>query len=1249
MKHEYQNARGRSRLHGPLLSLAGALTVLLATLAAAPSALAGLPATTKPHWSLESRAAPTNLPLNGNGEILVTASNIGDAPMNSTITITDTLPEKIEATSASLSSNHLNPSQKVLREKRAVGSKCTIQPGSKVVVCTLTSGLPLAPYEELTAEINVKVVNASPTELPNHVTVEGGEAEPAELTRPLQVNGATTSFGLESYTMTPESEKFEPDVNAGSHPFQLTTTFNLNERYEADPEAGERFFPTAPALERNLSFREPAGLLADANALPQCPDVNFGSQGEQFTNACPNDSVLGVAVVTVFNPTATSEFYATYTVPVFNLAPAAGEPLRFGFSVLHVPVVLDASVRTGEDYGGTVTVKNAPQAVQLLSSKVTFWGIPSDPRHLVSRGWACFGYGEAAEQEPCEHLDSNPPTPLLRLPTTCEKLKAPVQGTAWNGEVLGGREEEKRGGELPEVPNETPTQLTGLCSGLPFEPTLEVEPETQSASTPTGLNVRVKVPQETTLEQSYEAKDEADVSATKLELPIGLQVSAGAANGLMTCDTEASGFLGNVDPKTLQPKFNAKELEEQTGEKLEGELTHQGFTPAAASCPEAAKVGTVNISTPFLEKELVGAVYLAHQDTNPFASPLVAYLIAEEAHSKVRVKLAGEVQISLQTGQLVSDFKGTPQAPFETLKIHLWNGPRASQATPAQCGAYSSKATFTASDGTEETAKSAESVFHITSGPNGTPCPGAKLPFEPSFKTQSNAQAGAFTPFTLKIKRPDGDAAVKTISMTLPPGQAAVLASVPLCPEPQAAEGNCPAGSKIGTSIARSGLGSAPVELKGNVYLTGPYNGAPFGLSSVTEAEAGPFKLGRIVVRSSISVNKFTTAATVNTEAAQFFPLRSVAGEQTQFAGLPAMVKGTPAQLKELEVSINREGFEFNPTNCGEGLKITGQLTGYEEGSAAVSENYPLTGCNALPFEPKLTASVAAQGSKENGTEFKVTVESPGLGQANIHKVDLTIPSLLPSRLTTIQKACLAATFEANPASCDEGSVIGKGIVHTPVFKNPLMGPAYLVSHGAAAFPDVEFVLQGEGVEVILDGKTDIKNKVTYSKFETSPDAPFSKFESIFPAGPHSALTTNVPEIEKYNLCKHTLTVPTEITAQNGAFISQTTPVALVGCGGVENEKTFKPRIKKHSIKGSTLTLVVEVPTSGRLTVSGGSALRTLKKSISKKGTYTLKLHLGPKGAAAVAHKRPLKVHVRVALAPTKGKGAPAGVTVKFP
>ena len=126
--------------------------------------------------------------------------------------------------------------------------------------------------------------------------------------------------------------------------------------------------------------------------------------------------------------------------------------------------------------------------------------------------------------------------------------------------------------------------------------------------------------------------------------------------------------------------------------------------------------------------------------------------------------------------------------------------------------------------------------------------------------------------------------------------------------------------------------------------------------------------------------------------------------------------------------------------------------------------------------------------------------------------------------------------------------MIGQATIHTPVLSSPLTGPAYLVSHGGAAFPDVEFVLQGEGITLVLDGKTQIKNQITYSKFESAPDAPFTVFETVLPAGPHSALTTNLPEKAKFNLCSTSLSMPTEIVAQNGAVLKQTTKIALQGC-----------------------------------------------------------------------------------------------------
>jgi hypothetical protein len=274
-------------------------------------------------------------------------------------------------------------------------------------------------------------------------------------------------------------------------------------------------------------------------------------------------------------------------------------------------------------------------------------------------------------------------------------------------------------------------------------------------------------------------------------------------------------------------------------------------------------------------------------------------------------------------------------------------------------------------------------------------------------------------------------------------------------------------------------------------------------------------------------------------------------------------------------VEVNRSDFTFNPTSCEE-QQVTATIASAQGSTASVASSFGVTGCTGLPFKPGFTISTQGKTSKKDGASLKVMVTSRP-GEANIHRVDLTLPTILPARLTTLQKACTEAQFNTNPAGCPEGSFIGTARAITPVLPVPLEGPGILVSHGGAAFPDVEFVLQGDGVTVVLDGGTQIKKGVTYSKFETVPDAPISSFETILPEGPHSVLSANgnlcTPTTTKTVLVKkrvtervkgHSktvtkrvkrsetvpapLTIPTTIVGQNGAQIVQSTKVAVTGC-----------------------------------------------------------------------------------------------------
>jgi hypothetical protein len=1105
---------------------------LLATLVLAAPAFAEAPAV--PHWRLESLSAPTNLPLHGEGVVIVSAANLGDAPFNGEadpITITDTLPTGLEVIAAPGGPGGGSPgSIGEHRPRPQPEPTCSVASVSSVE-CRYAGTL--LSYEQLEFEIKVRVNVPAASRLPNDVTVSGGGASSSTLSTPLDVNGEPTAFGVERYELTPENDEFEPDLQAGSHPFQLTTTLDLNEGFESQllghggVGGGPVEVATAPALAQNLSFNLPPGLVGDANVkegnpVGQCSDVEFGALERGSINGCPGDSAVGVVAATVLEPVGLT--YETVVVPVFNLTPALGEPARFGFNVHNIPVVLDTAVRTGEGYGVTVSVHNTSEAFQLLRSRVTFWGVPGDRRHDEARGWECLGAGTFAFGNPhfgelgCHPSDPADPQSFLTLPTSCGSLKSTVEGNAWNGSTLVGPSGEDA------TPGESPVNLTG-CEGLPFAPTTTVKPDKQSASTPSGLGVEINLPQEGTL--SAEGLAEADLKETTVELPEGMQAAAGAANGLQTCSAGQFGLASGL-PESSQ-------------------LENEHLTDALPSpeCPDASKIGTVEINTPLLPNAVTGAVYLAQQNTNPFASPLVLYLIAEDPVSKVLVKLAGEVKLDQSTGRLTSTFKNTPPLPFEHLKLHLFDTERATQSTPPLCGPYTTDVSMTPWSG-GPLAKSS-STFDITQGANG-PCENANpQSFSPTLQAGStNTQAGALTPFTLNIAHPDADQPLQGLTMHLPPGLAALLASVTPCEEPQVANNQCGPQSLIGHSTTSAGLGESPYTLPGEVYLTGPYKGAPFGLSVVTPAVAGPFNLGEVTVRSTINVDPSTAAVTITSDP------------------FPTILRGVPTQIKQLNVTIDRPGFQFNPTNCTP-MAITATLNGSQGGSQAVSSPFTVANCASLPFKPKLTASAGAKASKAKGASLNVKIESAGLGQANLHKVDLTLPKALPSRLTTIQKACVDAVFNVNPAGCDEGSVIGVATVHTPVLKSPLSGPAYLVSHGNAAFPDVEFVLQGEGITLILDGKTDIKKGITYSRFETAPDAPFTTFETVLPTGPHSAFTANVPQKANYSLCGQNLAMPTEITAQDGAVIKQSTSVAVTGCAKAAKVKalTRAQKLKK--------------------------------------------------------------------------------------
>ena len=318
-----------------------------------------------------------------------------------------------------------------------------------------------------------------------------------------------------------------------------------------------------------------------------------------------------------------------------------------------------------------------------------------------------------------------------------------------------------------------------------------------------------------------------------------------------------------------------------------------------------------------------------------------------------------------------------------------------------------------------------------------------------------------------------------------------------------------------------AGAGPTPYSFSGPVYLTGPYNGAPFGLSIVVPAVAGPFNLGNVVTRSTINVDPTTARVTVNNV-------------------LPTIVKGVPIRLRNISVNTNKQGFLFNPTNCSL-LATESTVTSTLGATQSLSTPFQVANCSALAFKPTFKSTAGGKTSKANGASLETTINQPA-GEANINSVLVQLPKQLPSRLTTLHKACPEKTFAANPYSCDAGAFVGTGRANTPTLPGKLQGPAILVSHGGEAFPDLDLVMEANGVRVILVGNTNITKGITTTNFATTPDVPVSSVTVILPTGPHSALAANG------NLCTSSMVMPTTITGQNGKTFKQNTKIAVSNC-----------------------------------------------------------------------------------------------------
>jgi hypothetical protein len=998
----------------------------------------------------------------GSGRLVLTITNLGDAPVDGTstpVTIVDELPAGVEATAVEGFAGVQNKFGPV---------ECTVESGS-LVSCAFEGTLPS--YESIEVEVFVNLVGEPPVvEDPGKVTVSGGNAPIAIAGQEIHVSPEETPFGIEQFSAQAEEEGGAIATQAGSHPFQLTTTIQFNSGPMISRDAGVE----QPAQPRNIRFPLPVGLVGNATAVPRCDLEDFFAINEDLVNDCPAESAVGVSSVTMTGLLG----FVRVAVPVFNLPPAEGEPARFGFTVAGDPVVIDTEVDPDDKYRIIASVSNSSQLVQILASTVTFWGAPGDPRHDNSRGWNCayslksFG--------PCERPENLSEDALLRLPVSCASpLGYDAEAEPWNT-------------PLGSVVDRMPFLASALggCNQVPFNPTVATAPTSRSAGGPSGFDFSLTMPNAGLLNKDAIAEGQA--KKVEVDLPEGMTINPSSGDGLAGCS----------------PADLARET---------------ASSPQGAGCPEASKIGEVKIKTPLLEEEASGSLYVATPHDNPFGSLIALYLVAKIPERGILIKQAGKVTADPNTGRLTTTFDDLPQLPFSSFDLHFREGGRAPLLNPPACGTYDVVTRFVPWSAQDPDNPALEEVvtrtssFTVDSGcPNGGP-----LPFHPDLSAGTlNNAAGKHSQLNLRLTRKDDEQEFTHLSVKMPRGLIGKLAGIPFCPDAsiaaarartgpnggaeELAQPSCPAASQIGRTLVGAGVGDSLTSVPGRLYLAGPYNGAKLSVVAITSAKVGPFDLGTVVIREALKVDPET--AEVSVDAANSDPI-------------PHIIQGIPVHARDIRVYVDRPGFVLNPTSCKRMFTTAtvvgaGQSLGSsaDDQVATASAPFQVASCESLAFKPRISISLLG-GMKRTDTPRLKAVVRPQKGGANIAGAQVTLPHTVFLEQAHIRTVCTRVQFNAGAgdgAECPKGAVYGRARAISPLLDEPLVGPVYLRSSNHA-LPDLVAALHSKKVDINLAGRIDTgKGGGIRTTFARVPDAPVSRFVLQMQGGRKGLVTNSI-------------------------------------------------------------------------------------------------------------------------------------------
>jgi hypothetical protein len=868
-----------------------------------------------------------------------------------------------------------------------------------------------------------------------------------------------------------------------------------NQQAGGHPDLTARFKvekPGEPEVISNVDINLPQGVFGNPGAIYKCRAAVF------VENECQPGAQAGL--ITLVANYEGDPNYVLGTTPIYNMQVLGDEAARLAFvvPVLNVPVIMPINVRSDSDYGLRISINSIAQNVALSSAFLTVWGFPGDKEHDAER----FRPGHAG----------SPPACPGALTVNCTEAPFPHAGETVRPFI-----------DNPSVCSENPLEVsvavtsyqdpnkshlaesypaTTGCENQKFDPLLQAKLTTPEADAPAGLDLQLKAEQFL----AGRAPSQSTLRTADLTLPEGLSINPDAADGQTSCSEEQAHFKENL----------------------------------AGACPDNSKIGTIEVITPALDEPLQGSLYIG----KPLPGNQYRVFMIFDGFG-IHAKLVTELHPDPSTGQLRLSVEDIPQVPFEEFDLHLFASDRGLIATPTKCRVYSTESTFTPWNASLAPQQSSPSL-NTNQGPGGTPCPGQVRSFNPRLVAgTSNALAGKFSSFTLKLDRDDGDQFLHDLNFRFPPGFTGSLRGITYCPEDaiaaaaqnlgraEQAKASCPASSEVGTSNVAAGPGGHPFHATGKMYLAGPFKGAPFSIVAVTPALAGPYDYGVVVVRVALHVDPQTAQVGAVSDT------------------VPSIIGGIPIRMRSIQVNIDRPDFTINPTNCSP-FTVDSQGIGDEGTITDFSSYFQVVNCETLPFKPKMAVRElggrkAMKRSTNAALRFDLRTRP---GDANIKSLTVTLPKAVEIDQAHLGNICSEKELAAK--DCAGRTPIGEASTATPLLDKPIKGPVYAVS-GSGGLPRLAFILDGQ-VKLVPRAET---RSVNGGKLQTTvpvvPDAPIGHFKLNIFGGKTGYL------VNTRDNCKHPPVITVAYVAQNGKAVTQKVSTSSV-CGKKTRSKKRRAR-----------------------------------------------------------------------------------------